>query len=258
MIPVRSFSVLLVSGVLSALIASSAHAYVPPSNFLISSLAKKHRVLKSLRVKTRITGTNAQIREIGYFDAATKTWKARFLDQNDRELYAFERKLGSASDSLTSLLLFETNAAHLVTTLKNAGIPIVSEEELLALPGELERRAAEKTSIGRLDKKVGWVIGEGGTALWVLKDEFVPLRLLHGGFDFRYEETKYSKNFPYSRSISVYRGGDFVLKGEAMEVITSPDLADMKAIQVQGLPAISSSIPAEERALIEQWVQWVR
>lgn len=255
---VRSLSALLVAAVFSATLVPAALAYVPPSNFIVSSLAKKHRALKSLRVKTRITGTNAQIREIGYFDAATKTWKARFLDQNDRELYAFERKLGSTSDSLTSLLLFETNTGHLVTALKNAGIPIVSETELLALPGEPERRAAEKTSIGRLDKKVGWVIGDGGTALWVLKDEFVPLRLLHGGFDIRYEETKYSKNFPYSRSISIYRGGDFVLKGEAMEVMTSPDLADMKAIDVKGLPAISSSIPAEERALIEQWVQWVR
>ena len=66
------------------------------------------------------------------------------------------------------------------------------------------------------------------------------------------------RDFPYPRAISIYKGTDFVLKGEAMEVIMNPDLADMKAIQVTGIPAISSAIPSDERALIEQWVQWIR
>lgn len=235
----------------------SASAYIPPSNFQIAQLVKKHRGLKSLRVKTRITGTGTQIREIGYFDAATRVWKARFLDQNDRELYAFERKLG-ANDSLASLLIFETNPTTLMNGLKNAGIPVVTEAELLALPGEPERQAAEKTSIGRLDKKIGWVIGEGVPSLWILKDEFVPLKLSYAGMEVRFEETKSVRDFPYARSISLYRGGEFVLKGEAMEVIAGPDLSDMKAISVQGLPAIPSTLSSEERSLIEQWVQWVR
>lgn len=238
-------------------IAVNASAYIPPSNFQIAQLAKKHRGLKSLRVKTRITGTGTQIREIGYFDASTKTWKARFLDQNDRELYAFERKLGSG-DSLASLLLFETNSEKILSALKTAGIPVVNTTELLALPGEPERRAAEKTSIARLDKKVGWVIGDGTPALWILKDEFVPLKLLYGGSEIRFEETKSVREFPYPRSISLYRGTDFVLKGEAMEVMVSPDLSDMRAIKIEGLPAIPSSLTAEERSLIEQWVQWIR
>ncbi len=241
----------------AALSVTSAWAYVPPSSFQIETLAKKHRALKSIRIKTRITGTHSQIREIGYYNAATKIWKARFLDQDDREIYAFERKLG-ANDSLPSLLLFETNPSTLMTALKTAGIPVVTEAELLALPGEPERRAAETTSIGRLDKKVGWITGRGTPALWILKDEFVPLKLVHSDHEIRFEETKAAANFPYARSISIYRGGEFVLKGEAMEVIPNPDLADMKAIQVQGLPAIPSSIPSDQRALIEQWVQWIR
>jgi len=238
-------------------VATSAEAYIPPSSFQIASLAKRHKNLKSIRVKTRITGPSGQIREIGYFDGATRTWKARFLDQNDHELYAFERKLGM-TDSLASLLLFETNAANILTALKNAGIPVVTEPELLALPGEPERHAAERMTIGRLDKKVGWVIGEGNPSLWILKDEFVPLKLVAGGAEIRFEETKFTRDFPYARAISIYKGSDFVLKGEAMEVILNPDLADMRAISVSGIPAISSSIPGGERALIEQWVQWVR
>lgn len=238
-------------------IIGNASAYIPPSNFQIVQLAKKHRGLKSLRVKTRITGTGTQIREIGYFDATTKIWKARFLDQNDRELYAFERKLGTG-DSLASLLLFETNSEKILAGLKGVGIPVVTEAELLALPGELERQAAEKTSIGRLDKKVGWVIGEGTPSLWILKDEFVPLKLLYSGTEVRFEETKTAREFPYPRAISVYRGTDFILKGEVMEMMVSPDLADMKAIKVDGLPAIPSTLTSEERSLIEQWVQWIR
>lgn len=240
-----------------ALGATVAFAYIPPSSFQVATLAKKHKNLKSIRVKTRITGPSGQIREIGYFDATTRTWKARFLDQNDQELYAFERKLGM-TDSLASLLLFETNPTHIMTALKNAGIPVVLESELLALPGEPERHAAERMSIGRLDKKVGWVIGEGNPSLWILKDDFVPLKLVAGGTEIRFEDTKFVRDFPYARSISIYRGSDFVLKGEAMEVMMNPDLADMKAIQVSGIPAISSSLPSEQRALIEQWVQWIR
>lgn len=236
---------------------STASAYVPPSGFLVNQLVKKHKSLKSIRVKTRITGASAQIREIGYFDVTTKTWKARFIDSNDREIYAFERKLGS-TDSLASLLLFETSSSNLISALKNSGIPVLSEQELLALPGEPERRAAEKTSIGRLDRKIGWVIGDLSTALWILKDEFVPLKLLTAGSELRFEETKNTRDFPYARAISLYHGSEFVLKGEAMEVIPNPDLADMRAIQTSGLPLIPSSIPNEERNLIEQWVQWVR
>jgi hypothetical protein len=236
---------------------SVASAYIPPSSFQIESLAKKHKKLKSIRVKTRITGPYGQISEIGYFDATTRLWKARFIDKTDREIYAYERKLG-VSDSLASLLLFETNSTNILTALKNAGIPVVTEAELAALPGEPERQAAEKMSIGRLDKKVGWVIGEKNPALWILKDEFVPLKLVAGGSEVRFEETKSVRDFPYPRSISLYRGDDFVLKGEAMEVILNPDLSDMRAIHATGLPSISSAIPSDERTLIEQWVQWIR
>jgi hypothetical protein len=241
----------------STLVASQALAYVPPSGYQISQLAKRHRNVKSLRVKTRITGPSTQIREIGYYDAATKTFKARFLNPEDQEIYAFERKLGS-NDSLSSLLLFETNTSNLITSLKSAGIPVVGDSELNALPGEPERRAVEKTSIGRLDRKVGWVIGEGAPSLWILKDEFVPLKLVYAGLEIRFEETKTVRDFPYPRSISIYRGADPVLKGEVMELMLNPDLADMRAIHVQGLPAISSTLSSDQRALIEQWVQWIR
>ncbi len=250
----------MLSSVLSVALffgAPAALAYIPPSNFQIATLAKRHKNLKSIRVKTRITGPSGQIREIGYYDAKTQIWKARFVDQSDHEIYAFERKLG-ITDSLASLLLFETNPNAIMTALKNAGIPVVPEADLLAMPDENARRAAEKTSIGRLDHKVGWVIGDGNPSLWILKDDFVPLKLIAGGVEIRFEETKFTRDFPYARSISIYRGSDFVLKGEAMEVIINPDLADMHAIQVSGIPAISSALPAEERSLIEQWVQWIR
>ncbi|MBS1962275.1 MAG: hypothetical protein JST04_08675 [Bdellovibrionales bacterium] len=248
---------ILAASLVSIALAGAAYAYIPPSNFQIAMLAKKHKGLKSLRVKTRITGPSGQVREIGYYDAATRTWKARFVDQNDREIYAFERKLG-VTDSLASLLLFETNPGNIMTALKNAGIPVVLETDLAAAPDEPAKRALEKTSIGRLDHKVGWIIGEGNPSLWILKDDFVPLKLIAGGAEIRFEETKFSRDFPYARSISIYRGNDFVLKGEAMEVMTNPDLADMRAIQVSGIPAIPSSLPSDERGLIEQWVQWIR
>jgi hypothetical protein len=253
----RNLSICRLALLPALLAAGAAQAYVPPSGFQIVQMAKRHKGLKSLRVKTRITGPSTQIREIGYFDFGTRTFKARFLDQNDQEIYAFERKLGS-NDSLSSLLLFETNPNHIAASLKNAGVPVLVESELLKLPDEPARIAAEKTGIARLDRRIGWTIGDADPSLWVLKDEFVPLRLATGGVEIRFEETKNVHDFPYARAISIWKGSDAILKGEAMELSANPDPADMKAIHVQGLPAIPSSLASDQRALIEQWVQWIR
>lgn len=237
---------------------SAAHAYVPPSGYMIEQLAKRHRSLKGLRVKTRITGTSTQIKEIAWYEAPTRTLKARILDANDHEIYAYQRKI-TPQDSLASLVLFESNAETIMKGLLAAGIPVVPKEEILKLQTEEERRALELTAIGRLDKRVGWTIGQGSPSFWILKDEFTPLKLaLNGGVEIRFEETKTMRDFPYSRAISLYRSGDFVLKGEAIEVMVNPDLSDMKSITVTGAPAIPSSLDSATRSLIEQWVQWIR
>jgi hypothetical protein len=240
---------------------STAQAYVPPSQFMVQQMAKKRTKLKGLRIKTRITGTQNQIKEIAWYDASTKKIKARILDVNDAEIYAFERKM-SAQDSLVGVILFESQSSVIEKALKSYQVPIVTQEQLQQVANEDERRALEKTSIGRLDQKIGWVIGQGSPSFWVLKDEFTPLllKVKSGGGDLevRFEDTKNIREFPYARSISLYRGGDFVLKGEAMEVMVNPDLADMKSIQVTGTPSIPSHLDSATQKLIEQWVQWIR
>jgi len=238
-----------------------AQAYVPPSQFMIQQMAKKRAHLKGLRIKTRITGTQNQIKEIAWYDASTKKIKARILDANDAEIYAYERKI-NAQDSLVGEVLFESQASVIEKALIAQHIPVVTPTQLMQVANEEERRALEKTSIGRLDHKVGWVIGQGTPSFWILKDEFTPLLLkFRGGnsdLEVRFEDTKSIRDFPYARSISLYRGGDFVLKGEAMEVMVNPDLSDMKAIHVAGTPAIPSQLDSATQKLIEQWVQWIR
>lgn len=239
-------------------LASAAQAYVPPSAYMIEQMAKKRRTLKGLRVKTRITGVSTQIKEVAWYDAATRTLKARILDANDLEIYAYERKI-SPQDSLASVVLLESNADTILKSLLAQGIPVVTKEAIAQMTTEPERRALEKTSIGKLDTKVGWIIGSANPSFWILKDEFTPLKLaIKGDVEIRFEETKTMRDFPYSRAISLYKGGDFVLKGEAIEVMVNPDLTDMKSINVVGVPSIPSSLDSSTRGLIEQWVQWIR
>jgi len=229
---------------------NDSRAHVPPSAYLIQQMAKKRLNLKGLRVKTRITGTDGEIKEVGWYDSKSHVWKAKLFDSDDRVIHTYEKKLGGET-SLALVVQLEHNFPSLAGALIGKGIPIRLESELLKLKTEEERIASEKTGIARAEGLVGWQIGFDDPSLWILKDEFVPLLLHTDGMFVRFEETKTQRDFPYARTITLYDGKSFVLRGEAMEVMVKPDMTDMKTMVVDP----DSDAPNK---LAEQWIRWVR
>lgn len=235
---------------LSLTLGFSAQAYVPPSAFLVQQMAKKRLNLKGLRVKTRITGTDSELKEVGWYDAKTKVWKAKIFDSDDKIIHSYERKLGGET-SLALVVQLDSNFSTLAGSLIGKGVPVKLEAELLKLKTEEERWRAEETAIGRSEGLVGWKIGRDEPSLWIQKDEFVPLLLNTDGMIVRFEETKTQRDFPYARTITLYDGKSFVLRGEAMEVMVNPDMTDMKSFTVD------PEADAPDK-LSEQWMRYVR
>lgn len=269
MIKARKIALLPAVALIAGFAAASASAYVPPSYFMLQNMTRNRAKVRGLRVRTRILGASVQLRETLWLDYKTRTLKARLFDAQDREIYAYEKKL-NGDGAIGSQLLFGQGPETIAKILVERGVPVVLPEELAKAPTEEEKRALEKTRIGRVDgqvrgaygNQVGWVIGTATPAFWVLKDDFAPMRLQvrarGDDYDLRFEETKTIHDFRYARAISLYRDKELVLKGEAIEVSVNPDLADMKMIAVQGVPVIPSSLDSATTALIEAWTQWIR
>jgi hypothetical protein len=231
-----------------------AWAYIPPSDFLLKTLARKHQGYKRIQVKTQVSQldhagqpTSVRFVEQTAYSPATGILKSWASDDHGTLLYATEhsdRTLPAAA-----VLLFESRSARLIEALKAKGLPIETEAELAALPTEDDRHAAEKEGLARWNHTVAWVIGtqtpvEPANAakknppvpeLWLEKDTFFPLRLmiaLQDGDsslgDLQFDSYRFYNEFPYPRVVTwVMNGKDPTLRGEVLDAgaDSGPDLS---------------------------------
>jgi hypothetical protein len=165
--------------VFSVFATASAYAYVPPSQFLIKTLAAKHAGIKSVRVKSVVTAfedgkaTPLHFREVTIFDARSGTLTGWATDDSGQKLYEIERKSGSLTT--TGVLLFDSQEAVIAKSLRELGVPVRTEADLAVMKDEDERRASEVESLGRLNGEAAWVIGgEKSARIWLQKDTFLP------------------------------------------------------------------------------------
>ena len=144
--------------------ASVAWAYVPPSDFLLKTLARKHQGYKHIQVKTQVSQldhsnqpTGVHFIEQTAYSSATGTLKSWASDDHGTLLFATERN--ERNFPAAAALLFESQSAHLIDAMKAKGLPVQTEAELAALPTEDDRHAAEKEGLARWNRTVAWVIG---------------------------------------------------------------------------------------------------
>src|SRR5690606_16708544 len=95
--------------------------------------------------------------EVTTYHAATGTLRSWALGENGVRLYGVQRRAMTITP-LSSLLL-EPKLAEVVRSLRDAGIPIRTEDELRPMRDEDERRAAEVSYLARWRGTVAWVIG---------------------------------------------------------------------------------------------------
>lgn len=215
--------------------------------------------------------TSVKFRSTTLFNAQTRELMSWASDENDRKLYAVSRKqrlLGALS-----AVLLESEVREAVHSLRQARVPIRGEDELLALPDEIARRAAEVTDFVRWKSTFAWVIGDPKSwdpQFWFEKDTFLPARLVFQPKDFgstvdvRFENYRFQQDFPYPKLLFVAgKETPIFLKDELVDVAVNIDPAQLK-IPVEGRAPVTgwtdagNSASGSVRDLISRYYEIVR
>lgn len=271
--------------VAGCVLASPAHAYIPPSQFIVKRVAEKHAGFKGIRLRSVVTAMEAgrptavHFKQITLIDPATRQIRSRAYDDSGRELYAIDRYLMGTPNitresqlaPFTNNLLFDMNWEAMIATLKGMGIPVRSEADLLEVPTEEERRKMEVSSLKRLGGTVAWVIGpvrKSGTdpQLWVEKDTFIPVRIIGkiGGesVDLQFESHRYFREFPFPKTITLHKPDDDkpepLLRDELGDLVVNPDMAEIRSKLTPGFTDAGNSADGPVRDLIRRYYQVVR
>lgn len=251
---------------------SSVQATIPPSQFMLKYMAQKRASLKTLKSRSMVMGLQGDssgavhFRQTTWYSAETGTLLSWATDDSDRKLYIAVRK----ADRFTPIasLLFGADYVRSSGQLKDLKIPILTEPELLSLPDEEERRAAEKTHFLRHKSQMVWVVGdrEGSRpGLWLQKDTFLPLRLLYSrpddgrSVEVSTDYYKFAKDFAYPHYLMVGTpGGAPELREEWLEAVPNAELGKWPEKATTGFTEAGNAAPSAVRELIQQYYMTLR
>ena len=261
------------------LFPSVGSAFIPPSEFIIHQAVKKRFGTVSLKIRSQVATiegqqpTSVRFRLMTQVDVQTKKIRLRAYDDLGKELYAATHELpvdASAARSESALkssgffyFLVDPRSDVVSNVLASLDIPLRTERQLASFETEAEKRAAEVTSLGRLDNLVAWLIGpEKRSAfqpqVWIEKDTFLPVRLIadcpEGRFDVRYRSYRFSKEVPYPRTVDVYAadaGGKLLMQETVQDVWVNPEGNEMaRGFAGEGFTEVGNLAPTAIREFI--------
>ncbi|OFZ20214.1 MAG: hypothetical protein A2X94_09955 [Bdellovibrionales bacterium GWB1_55_8] len=244
---------------------SSAWAYIPPSLFIVKSMATKHSGVKGVRVRTQVKAIEdgrpvdgISFKSVTAYDPQKNVLRGWAFDSENQVLFMVERRGNELN--MANQLLFQANPGETTQALITGGVPIVSEQELLALPDEDQRQRAETTSLKRWQGSIAWVIGQpDGPQLWVEKGSFLPLRLVANSNELRFEGFHLYRGFPYPRSLLLAEtSGEVRLREDLIDFNTGPVTGDFKGEIVSGMTEAGRSSPSQLRKILEDYYKNVR
>jgi hypothetical protein len=215
--------------------SKTSSAYIPPSLFILKTWVKTHAEVKQIKVKSLVSlvssddSTPVHFKETSVFDSRLGILKSVITDDSGKNIYRITKNNEQLSP--LSEVFFDSDATRLALKLKKFGIPIKTEEELLALATESQRIQAEKQFLVRSDQTVAWVIGENdvrreiGSQIWFEKDSFLPLRLIYSPIsdedwlNIKLENYRSIRSVPFPRTIKVSKkDGTPLLSIQVVEV----------------------------------------
>ena len=251
--------------------APAAQAYVPPSAFIVKSVAQKHAGVKGVRIKTQVKALEdgkpvegATFKTVTSYDPQRHLLRCWAYGAQNQVLFAVERTRNEFPPVIQ--LLLQHDVAELTKTLIGSGIPIKQEEELLALPDEEQRRAAEVTSLKRWQGTVAWVIGNSSNAqLWVEKGSFLPLRFFSGDFEAQFANYRHFRGFPFPKTLKGGEpGAEPSIQEELLDHTVGPVTDDLKGKFPSGLSGemgmteAGRDAPSALRRLLENYFKHLR
>jgi hypothetical protein len=262
--------------VLFAFLPILAQAYVPPSLFIVKTLAGKRTGVRLVRIRSTVTAfdgekaTAIHFKQSCWFDSSARTLKCKASDDQGKDLYQLVRKQGGESPLLLSdLLLFDPDPASLTQALLSHGIPVKSEDELAKLQTEPERRAAEAVALVRFRRTPLWAMAgdsKASSQLLIEKETFLPARFLGDQrgttVDLRFETYRFAKEYPFPRVISLVKEeGDLdqvLIREELTDITTGAEAALPKAAFVPGYTEDGNRADSSVRELIQRYYQSIR
>lgn len=168
-----------------------AYAYIPPTEFILNSLAKKHVGPMGVLVKSKLTffsegkPDKGEYQEIVFVNFQNKTASYHVKNNVSEDVFLKELRY-----SELHLLLFEGNAVHLTKGLQF--VPL------------------DRSWLSRYKSTVAWVFGDKKVPtpqLWIEKDRFLPLQLLFQKeshfYALQFNGFGFYKEFPYPKTITL-------------------------------------------------------
>jgi hypothetical protein len=268
----RRFRISLILGLATLAIAGSAWAYIPPATFILHSVAKKHLVFSTVRVRTHIYLTDengntvgSQLLETTVFYAKDNHYKSWVTDDTGKLFYMTERP--SASNPTLSVVpevLFGTSSPRMADALKAAGVEF---PRLLATPQNPVVDDPNKLVLRRWNHTFAWVMGKSAQ-LWIEKDTFLPLRVIEPSagdsdlYDIQMNGFQYFDDFPYPKSATIYEFGKKTpfMKADLVDAILDLRMtaADFPKEKVEGFTDAGSSLPTGLHDLIQKYYRLMR
>ena len=251
----QPFMIVVLALGLSLFRVQPAAAYIPPSGFILKSLAAKHSGLAGIQVTSFVAGFEngkpgaQQFKAVSFYNGTTGNLISSAYDsKSGQKLYQVEKHAGSLSVPAT--LMLSSNLETLEHGLRSQGV-------IWDGPGH---------ALVRFKAQVAWTLGETEAKLWVEKDSFLPIRLLTGGKlgEIRFENYRFYKEFPYPRLITLLNSAAVpLLQDEASEVLVFSDASKvapkmLKLTAPVGFTAEGSAASSDLQELIKQYYEVLR
>ncbi|MBI3544825.1 MAG: hypothetical protein HY075_16255 [Deltaproteobacteria bacterium] len=259
--------------------ATPAHAYVPPSYYVIRMLARKHAPLEDARFRSKVTFYKksgeviASVNEtLALSDAERATVK--LTDASGNELALKSRKLigarpGDVDRPVTYDLLFVKDGANIYEHLKLLGLPLKTEAALYSeKEGAMPYKPETTVALERYENKIAVVVGDrskksdvnSAVSLWVEKDSYLPLRAVFPTapemgmssepLELRMSSYGMHKAFLYPRNVQIFRNGTLWAKVETQEVRGGGGALEASPAKVEP--------DGDLRELIDTYLRWIR
>lgn len=266
---------------LSALVMSaSAYAYVPPSFFIVRTIAKKHSAVDEGRFRHKVTfykSDGEPLRTLSETVVLTNSENAivQLSDENGNPVATRTRRLvGSRADEINRPvpydLLIMKDGANIFSHFKQLGLPLKTESDLYAeKEGNLPYKPESTVAFARYDRRVAVVVSDAEKKvasdvktpqLWVEKDSLLPLRAVFPSppevgissepLEFRFSGYHVYKGLLYPRVMHVYRKGELWAKVETQDVqLTAGTRPEIKN---------NSDVDGSVKDALEMYFKWVR
>lgn len=252
-----------------------ALAYVPPSEFIVKTWAQKHAGPKGVRTRSIVQAVEGdkpvgpKLKLTVIYRAEDGVLRSIASDEQNQVLFMSEGGEPRGLHALTELL-YDSNFSRVASALKKQGVPVKTSRELLELPEESERLAAESAtlSLGRVKRQIAWVIGkrdgssDAANQLWVEKDTFQPLKFKMDSHEVLFESYRNYRDFPFPKTMTWNEAkveAKTFMREELVDlVVNPPELAQLSKPITHGYTEAGNSASSEIRDLIQKYFEKAR